>query len=86
MRIYDDVLDDPDPIESFLLSQDFPWHFIQQSSGGSQKVEGFTDTVQFEHHFVRNGEVISTGLDPLLKMIDWDEVSKKTKVSSSYPT
>ena len=83
MRIYDDVLDDPDPIESLLLSQDFPWHFIQQSSGGSQKVEGFTDTVQFEHHFVRNGEVISTGLDPLLKMIDWDEVSKKTKVSSS---
>ena len=80
MKVYDDLVSDPDQIESFLLSQDFPWFFIQKSSGASEKVEGFSDTVQFEHHFIRE-KIISPGLDPLMKMMDWDKVVEGTKIS-----
>ena len=80
MKVYDDLVSDPDQIESFLLSQDFPWFFIPKSSGASEKVEGFSDTVQFEHHFIRE-KIISPGLDPLMKMMDWDRVIEGTKIS-----
>ena len=80
MKIYDDLVRNPDQIESFLLSQDFPWFFIPKSSGASEKVEGFSDTVQFEHHFIRE-KIISPGLDPPMKMMDWDRVIEGTKIS-----
>ena len=54
MKIYDDLVkkQNAKQIEEFLLKDDFPWFYVKSSSGDSKKIKGFTDTVQFEHHFI----------------------------------
>ena len=53
MRVIEGLLDKEteDRIESYLLHPQFPWYFRPKSSGSEFSVEGFQDTVQFEHNF-----------------------------------
>ena len=56
-EIFDNLVNrsNANQIEDILLSQDFPWFYIKKSSGDAERVDGYSDTVQFEHHFLRDG-------------------------------
>lgn len=83
MKIFDNIVkkSSADQIENFLLNQDFPWFLVKNSSGNAKKVEGFSDTLQFEHHFVMNDEIHSQAIHPIMNMLDWNNILKRTKVS-----
>jgi len=83
MKIFDDVVSEEksNKIENFLLSQDFPWFLIKKSSGKTKEIEGFSDTVQFEHHFIQDSKIYSNAIHPLMEMLDWNNVVKKTQIS-----
>ena len=54
-EIFDNLVNrsNANQIEDILLSQDFPVLY-QKSSGDAERVDGYFDTVQFEHHFLRD--------------------------------
>lgn len=83
MKIFDDVVGEKksNKIENFLLSQDFPWFFIKKSSGKTKEIKGFSDTVQFEHHFIQDSKIHSNAIHPLMEMLDWNNVIKETQIS-----
>lgn len=81
MKIFENIVDNSNQIEDFLLNQDFPWFLIQKSSGRAKNVNGFLDTVQFEHHFIRDDKIQSQAIHPLMRMLDWENIIKKTQVS-----
>ena len=85
MKVFDNIVKQSNAtyIESFLLSQDFPWHLIKKSSGKSKEVKGFYDTIQFEHHFIKDDQIKSNAIHPLMKMLEWENIIKKTGVSSA---
>jgi len=85
MKIYDGLLKKQNTknIEEFLLREDFPW-FYTQSSSGDRKVKGFTDTVQFEHHFISHEKgVTSQAIHYVMQMLDWDNLREKVNVSDN---
>jgi len=83
MQIFDNIIDKSslDKIENLFLSQDFPWFFIKKSSGKSEKIKGFFDTVQFEHHFIRDSEVKSPLIHNVMSLLNWDNIVKETNIS-----
>lgn len=86
MKIYDGLLKKQNTknIEEFLLREDFPWFYTQSSSGDSKKIKGFTDTVQFEHHFISYEKgITSHAIHYIMKMLEWDNLRKKVNVSEN---
>lgn len=86
MKIYDGLVkkQNSKQLEEFLLKEDFPWFYVQSSSGNSKKITGFTDTVQFEHHFISYQEgITSHAIHYVMKMLDWDNLRKKIDVSEN---
>lgn len=85
MKIFDNVVNEKNSkkLEDFLLNDNFPWFFVKKSSGKSQEVVGFNDTVQFEHHFIRDSQIASQAIHQVMYLMDWDNVVKETKVSPS---
>jgi len=85
MKIFDNVVNKKNSkqLENFLLNDNFPWFFVEKSSGKSQEIAGFNDTVQFEHHFIRDSQITSQAIHQVMYLMDWDNVVKETKVSSS---
>jgi len=83
MKIFDDVVGEENStkVENFLLSQDFPWFLIKKSSGKTKEIKGFSDTVQFEHHFIQDSKIYSNVIHPLMEMLDWNNVVKETQIS-----
>lgn len=83
VNIFDNIVKESDAnkIEKFLLSQDFPWFLVKNSSGNPKKVEGFSDTLQFEHHFIMNDKIKSQAIHPIMNMLDWNNILKRTEVS-----
>jgi len=83
MKIFDDVVSEKrsNKIENFLLGQDFPWFLIKKSSGKTKEIKGFSDTIQFEHHFIQDSKIHSNAIHPLMEMLDWNNVVKKTQIS-----
>jgi hypothetical protein len=72
IKLYNDFLslDKKNKLEEILLSQDFPWFLIKKSSGPTEKVFGYNDTVQFEHHFLKDGIQSSSALPMIYEMMD----------------
>ena len=86
MKIYDDLVkkQNAKQIEDFLLKEDFPWFYVKSSSGDSKKIKGFTDTIQFEHHFITYKQgVTSQAIHYVMQMFDWDNLREKVNVSES---
>jgi hypothetical protein len=83
MNIFDNVLSESDAIkiENLLLSQDFPWFLIKKSSGESKKIKGFTDTLQFEHNFIRDSEIKSNLIHEIMTLLNWEDIINKTNIS-----
>lgn len=83
MKIFDDVVgeENSSKVENFLLSQDFPWFLIKKSSGKTKEIKGFSDTVQFEHHFIQDSKIHSNAIHPLMEILDWNNILKKTQIS-----
>jgi hypothetical protein len=83
MKIFDNVIceDNSKKLEELLLSQDFPWFLIQKSSGKSKSVNGFTDTVQFEHHFIRDNQITSQAIHQVMDLLNWSNVLENIEVS-----
>lgn len=69
-----------DKIEEILLSQDFPWFLIKKSSGESKEVNGYKDTVQFEHHFFRDGNQTSSGFTFFCDLLNLSDFISKFNV------
>ena len=86
MKIYDGLVkkENSKELEKFLLREDFPWFYTNSSSGDSEKVKGFIDTVQFEHHFISYEKgVNSQAIHYVMQMLDWDSLRKKINVSEN---
>jgi hypothetical protein len=85
MKIFDNVVSEQNSnqLEELLLCDNFPWFFVKKSSGKSKSVDGFSDTVQFEHHFVRDSQITSQAIHQVMYLMDWNNVVKETKVSPS---
>ena len=85
MKIFNDIISEKNSnqLEEFLLNDNFPWFFVKKSSGKSQEVSGFKDTVQFEHHFIRDSQITSQAIHHLMYLMNWNNIVKETKVSSS---
>jgi hypothetical protein len=83
MKIFDDVLSEKskNEVENFLLNEDFPWFLIKKSSGKTEKIKGFVDTIQFEHHFIQDSKIHSQAIHYLMKILDWNNIVEKTKIS-----
>jgi len=86
MKIYDGLVKKQNAknIEEFLLKEDFPWFYAKSSSGGARKIKGFSDTVQFEHHFISHEKgVTSQAIHYVMQMLDWDNLREKVNVSEN---
>ena len=85
IKIFDNVIkkSNSDQIENFLLNEDFPWFLVKNSSGNAKKIKGFSDTLQFEHHFVMNDKIQSQAIHPIMSMLDWNNTVDKIKASPS---
>lgn len=83
MKVFDNIVKKTNSldIENFLLSQDFPWHLVKKSSGKSKEIKGFSDTIQFEHHFIKNGQINSNAIHSVMKMLEWENIIKNIGVS-----
>lgn len=79
-EIFDNLINrsNANQMEDILLSQDFPWFYIKKSSGDAERVDGYSDTVQFEHHFLRDGVQTSQLLLNFCELLNLNDVLKKT--------
>lgn len=84
VKIFDNLLNQSsvNQIEDILLSQDFPWFYIKKSSGDAEKVDGYSDTVQFEHHFLRDGVQTSQLFLNFCELLNLSNVLKKTRLQN----
>ena len=83
MNVVDGLVSNADELENLFLSINFPWFLVKKSSGKTTAVEGFTDTIQFEHHFIRDDAVVSPAIHSVMRLLDWPNLIKEIKVSPS---